>query len=36
MRTESRLVGGTLVIRIPMRLGRPRGRKRILAPGAAS
>ena len=29
---ESRLEGGTLVVRIPMRLGRQRGRKRILAP----
>ena len=29
---ESRLDGGTLVVRIPMRLGRQRGRKRILAP----
>ena len=26
------LEGGTLVVRIPMRLGRQRGRKRILAP----
>src|SRR3954453_23014041 len=32
MRAESRLEGGTLVVRIPMRLGRQRGRKRILAP----
>jgi len=32
MRTESRLDGGTLVVRIPTRLGRQRGRKRILAP----
>src|SRR3954453_5452799 len=32
MRSESRLEGGTLVVRIPMRLGRQRGRKRILAP----
>lgn len=30
--TESRLEGGTLVVHIPMRLGRQRGRKRILAP----
>jgi hypothetical protein len=29
---ESRLEDGTLVVRIPMRLGRQRGRKRILAP----
>jgi hypothetical protein len=29
---ESRLEGSTLVVRIPMRLGRQRGRKRILAP----
>ena len=29
---ESRLDGGTLVVRIPMRLGKQRGRKRILAP----
>src|SRR4051794_39832580 len=29
---ESRLEGGTLVVRIPMRLGRQRGRKCILAP----
>jgi hypothetical protein len=29
---ESRFEGGTLVVRIPMRLGRQRGRKRILAP----
>jgi hypothetical protein len=32
MRAESRLQGGTLVVRIHMRLGRRRGRKRILAP----
>src|SRR3712207_856382 len=32
MCAESRLEGGTLVVRIPMRLGRQRGRKRILAP----
>ena len=32
MQAESRLEGGTLVVRIPMRLGRQRGRKRILAP----
>jgi hypothetical protein len=32
MRADSRLDGGTLVVRIPMRLGRQRGRKRILAP----
>jgi hypothetical protein len=32
VRAESRLDGGTLVVRIPMRLGRQRGRKRILAP----
>jgi hypothetical protein len=32
MRAESRLDGGTLVVRIPMRLGKQRGRKRILAP----
>ena len=32
MQGESRLEGGTLVVRIPMRLGRHRGRKRILAP----
>lgn len=32
MRAESRLEGATLVVRIPMRLGRQRGRKRILAP----
>ena len=32
MDAESRLEGGTLVVRIPMRLGRQRGRKRILAP----
>src|SRR5918994_2950041 len=32
MEAESRLEGGTLVVRIPMRLGRQRGRKRILAP----
>ena len=29
---EARLEGGTLVVRIPMRLGKQRGRKRILAP----
>src|SRR3954453_7359190 len=32
MRSESRLEGGTLVVSIPMRLGKQRGRKRILAP----
>jgi hypothetical protein len=32
MQAESRLDGGTLVVRIPMRLGKQRGRKRILAP----
>src|SRR3954468_5623145 len=32
MHAESRLEGGTLVVRIPMRLGKQRGRKRILAP----
>jgi hypothetical protein len=32
MHAESRLEGDTLVVRIPMRLGRQRGRKRILAP----
>ena len=32
MHAESRLEGGTLVVRIPMRLGKRRGRKRILAP----
>jgi hypothetical protein len=32
MQGESRLVGGTVVVRIPMRLGKHRGRKRILAP----
>ena len=32
MDAESRMEGGTLVVRIPMRLGRQRGRKRILAP----
>ena len=32
MQAESRLEGGTLVVRIPLRLGRQRGRKRILAP----
>ena len=32
MHAESRLEGGTLVVRIPIRLGRRRGRKRILAP----
>ncbi len=32
MRNESWLEGGTLVVHIPMRLGRHRGRKRILAP----
>jgi hypothetical protein len=35
MQGESRLEGGTLVVRIPMRLGRQRGRKRILAPDGA-
>jgi hypothetical protein len=32
MHAEGRLEGGTLVVRIPMRLGKQRGRKRILAP----
>src|SRR4051794_3278 len=32
MHAESRLEGGTLLVRIPMRLGQQRGRKRILAP----
>ena len=32
MEAETRLDGGTLAVRIPMRLGRNRGRKRILAP----
>ena len=32
MDAASRLEGGILVVRIPMRLGRQRGRKRILAP----
>jgi hypothetical protein len=32
MGVENRLDGGTLVLRIPMRPGRQRGRKRILAP----
>ena len=32
MHAESRLEGSTLVVRIPMRLGRQSGRKRILAP----
>src|SRR3954453_4238511 len=32
MHAESRLEGGMLVVRIPMRLGRQRGRKRILVP----
>jgi hypothetical protein len=32
MDAKSRLEGGTLVVRIPMRLGCQRGRKRILAP----
>ena len=32
MQGECHLEGGTLVVRIPMRLGRQRGRKRILAP----
>jgi hypothetical protein len=32
---EARLEGGTLVVRIPMRLGKQRGRKRILAPDGA-
>src|SRR3954447_5882979 len=32
MHAESRLDGGTLVVRIPKRLGKQRGRKRILAP----
>jgi hypothetical protein len=32
MHAESRLEGGTLVVRVPMRLSRQRGLKRILAP----
>ena len=32
MHAENRLERGTLMVRIPMRLGRQRGRKRILAP----
>ena len=32
MHAESQPEGGALVVRIPMRLGRQRGRKRILAP----
>src|SRR3954471_11934736 len=32
MHAVSRLNGGTLVVRIPMRFGKQRGRKRILAP----
>ncbi|HEX6014392.1 MAG TPA: hypothetical protein VFY87_21870 [Geminicoccaceae bacterium] len=32
MQAESQLEGGTLVVRLPMRLGKQRGRKRILAP----
>src|SRR5215217_7164139 len=32
MRAEGRLEGGTLVVRIPMQLGKQRGRKRIVAP----
>ena len=32
---ESRLEGSTLVVRIPMRLGQQRGRKRIPAPGGS-
>jgi hypothetical protein len=32
MGAESRLKGGTLLVRVPMRLGRQRARKRILAP----
>ena len=32
MCAESKLEGATLVVRLPMRLGRQRGRKRILAP----
>src|SRR5215218_2050417 len=32
MHAESRLEGGILVVRIPMRFGKQRGRKRILAP----
>jgi hypothetical protein len=35
MHAESRLDGGALVVRIPMRLGRQRGRKRILAPNGS-
>lgn len=32
MHAKGRLDGGTLVVRIPMRLGRQRGHKRLLAP----
>jgi hypothetical protein len=32
MEAKSRFESGTLVVRIPMRLGKQRGRKRILAP----
>jgi len=32
MHAEGRLEGGTLVVRLPMRLAKQRGRKRILAP----
>src|SRR5262245_45554896 len=32
MQAASQLEDGTLVVRIPMRLGKQRGRKRILAP----
>jgi hypothetical protein len=32
MQAKSRFESGTLVVRIPMRLGKQRGRKRILAP----
>jgi hypothetical protein len=35
MHAESRLDGGALVVRIPMRLGRQCGRKRILAPNGS-
>jgi hypothetical protein len=32
MQAKSRFESGTLVVRIPMRIGKQRGRKRILAP----
>jgi hypothetical protein len=32
MEAKSRFESGTLVVRIPMRIGKQRGRKRILAP----